>query len=118
MAEKLAPSVRIEGTNAQITVAFPPIGPQQFRVQWYGREYVDDKGFEVEETVDKPLPRGWGLWCQADVIAEAVRDRKGQHRSSGKGMVIGGDESLRVLGWLDETRKLANITYDPELKAV
>ena len=117
MEEKLAPSVRIEGTNAQITVAFPPIGPQQFRVQWYGRDYVD-KGFEVEETIDKPLPRGWGFWCQAYFTAEAVRDRKGQHRSSGKGMVIGGDGSLRVLGWLDETKKLANITYDAELEAV
>jgi len=40
------------------------------------------------------LERSWGLGLQADVIARAVRDRKGQAE---KGVVIGMDKSSRVL---------------------
>lgn len=116
-AKKMGPSVIIEGTEAQVAIPFLPPRPQQLSVQWYGREHVDEKGLEVEEIIEKPVERGWGLWYQADVIAKTVHEREGagQH---GKGVVIGGDESLRVLGWLDDVRKLAGITYDPELEAV
>lgn len=117
VVRKLAPSVRIEGTKAQVLIPLPPIRLQHFRVQWYGREHVDEKGFEVGEVIERPVVRGWGTWYQADVIAKVVRDRESSGHSS-QNVAIGGDESLRVLGWLDDARNMAGVTYNSELEAV
>ena len=114
-AKKPAPSVRIEATNAQVSVPFPPIRPEELHVQWYGRDFVDEEGIEKEEVIKKPVARGWGMWYQADVIASKVYERQ-RHGGSKGCEVIGAEESLRVLGWMDEARKLAGITYDPELE--
>ncbi len=81
-------------------------------MQWYGREHIDEKGVEDEETIDGPLPRGWSLWCQADVIAKTIRDRGGEPSLGKEGVVIGKDENLRVLRWLDDAREKAGIKYD------
>ena len=67
-------------------------------MRWYGRDHVDEKETEREEVIKIPLPRGWGLVCQADVIAKAVDDKRHHHKDGKeKGLVIGGDETLRVL---------------------
>ncbi|KAK4495266.1 hypothetical protein PRZ48_013595 [Zasmidium cellare] len=113
-AKKAAPSVRIEGTEATVAIPFPPIRPQELHVQWYGAEHLDEDGIEKEEVIKKPVERGWGLWYQADVIADRVRQRK----SGEQGEVIGGQETLRVLKWMDEARKMANIHYGAGLDPV
>ena len=109
--EKAAPSVRIEGTNGQVSVPFPLIRPQELRVEWYDDERLGPSGSETKEIISKPVERGWGLWYQADVIAKAVRDRE-------QGLVIGEDENLRVLGWMDTARQMANIMYDKESESL
>ena len=115
-AGRLAPAVRIEGTKATIAVPFPPIRPEELHVQWYGREYVDDQGKEKEEVIKKPVEDGWGIWYQADVIAKRVEERKKQPEAEGE--VIGAEESLRVLGWMDDARQQAGIKYDADLDEV
>jgi hypothetical protein len=107
-AKKSAPSVRIEGTKASVAIPFPPIRPQELRVQWYGAEHLDKDGIETEEVIKKPVERGWGIWYQADVIAEKVFSRQ----AGAEGEIIGYAESLRVLGWMDSAREQAGIRYD------
>lgn len=114
-AKRSAPAVRIEGTKASVAVPFPPIRPEQLHVQWYGDEFVGADGMEKEEVIDKPVERGWGIWYQADVIAQRVME---QRSTQGPGVVIGAEESLRVLGYLDQARQLAHIKYDDALEAV
>ena len=108
-AKKAAPSVRIEATEASIAIPFPPIRPEELHVQWYGSTHLSDDGTEKNETIKKPVS-GWGIWYQADVIATAVfKNQPG---------VVGADESLRVLEWMDEARRQAGITYDEKLEQV
>lgn len=114
-ANKSSPAVRIEATKASVAVPFPPIRPQQLHVQWYGDEFVDADGVEKEEVIDQPVERGWGIWYQADVIAQQVLNLRSK---PGAGVVIGAQESLRILGYLDQARQLANIKYDEALEAV
>lgn len=114
-AKRSAPAVRIEGTKASVAVPFPPIRPEQLHVQWYGDEFVDADGIEKEEVIEKPVERGWGIWYQADVIAQRVME---QRLTKGPGFVIGAEESLRVLGYLDQARQLADIKYDDALEAI
>ncbi len=106
-AKKAAPSVRIEATEASIAIPFPPIRPEELHVQWYGCANLNDDGTEKNEIIKKPIS-GWGIWYQADVIATAVFNNQPG--------VIGADESLRVLGWMDEARRQAGITYDETLE--
>lgn len=113
IAKKASPAVRIEATKASIAIPFPPIRPQELHVQWYGEEFLGEDGIEKEEIIKKPVERGWGIWYQADVIAAAVRDRKGSEK---QGEVIGAEESLRVLGWMDQAREQAGIVYDEKLE--
>lgn len=108
-AKKAAPSVRIEATEASVAIPFPPIRPEEMYVQWYGYDHLNDDGTERSETIKKPVS-GWGIWYQADVIAAAVFNK-----TPG---VIGAEESLRVLNWMDEARRLAGITYDEKLEQV
>lgn len=110
-AAKSAPSVRIEATKASVAIPFPPIRPQELHVQWYDEEHLDKNGIETEETVRKPVERGWGMWYQADVIAARIASRK----AGAEGEVIGEEESLRVLRWMDQARKQAGISYAAEL---
>lgn len=114
--KKPAPCVQIQGTQAQVTIPFPPIRPEEMHVQWYGRQYIDEEGLDREEVIKKPVERGWGIWYQADVIARVVRDRQ-QAKISQEGVVIGCEESLRVLGYMDEARRLAGINYAEDLEA-
>lgn len=114
-ANKSSPAVRIEATKASVAVPFPPIRPQQLHVQWYGDEFVDADGVEKEEVIYKPVETGWGIWYQADVIARQVMELR---FTQGPGVVIGAQESLRVLGYLDQARHLANIKYDEALEAI
>jgi predicted dehydrogenase len=110
-ASKSAPSVRIEATKASVAIPFPPIRPQELHVQWYGEEYLDESGIETEKKIHRPVERGWGLWYQADVIAARIVQRE----AGAEGEVIGFEESMRVLRWMDEARKQAGISYDAEL---
>ncbi|KAJ6012443.1 hypothetical protein N7522_002798 [Penicillium canescens] len=80
-ATKAAPAVRIEATKASVSIPFPPIRPQELLVQWYDEEHLDENGMETEEVVEMPVERGWGIWYQADVIAERVTRRKGVLRA-------------------------------------
>ncbi len=114
-AKKSAAAVRIEATKASVAIPFPPIRPEELHVQWYGEEYVGDDGVEKEEVICKPIERGWGIWYQADVIAAQV---KAQQTSPGSGVVIGADESLRVLGFMDEARRSSGIVYDDAVEEV
>lgn len=102
-AMKSAPAVRIEGTEASVAIPFPMIRPEELHVQWYGGEHVDKDGIEKDEVIRKPVD-GWGIWYQADVIANAI--------FGGRPQTIGADESLRVLEWMDKSRELAGIKYD------
>lgn len=111
-AKKAAPCVRIEATKASVAIPFPPIRPEELHVQWYDEEHLDKDGMETEQIIKKPVERGWGIWYQADVIAKKVFERK---TGDAKGEVIGADESLRVLSWMDQARKQAGIDYPPEL---
>lgn len=106
-ANKAAPAVRIEATEASVAIPFPPIRPEALHVQWYGNEHLNEDGTEKDEIITKPI-KGWGIWYQADVIAEAVL--------SNKPCVIGLEESLRVLEWMDDARKLAGIKYYKNLE--
>lgn len=108
-AKKAAPAVRIEATKASVAIPFPPIRPEEMHVQWYGEDHVDDEGVEKEEVIRKPIERGWGIWYQADVIAAQIR---AHGDSPASGVVIGGEESLRVLGFMDQARQLSGIKYD------
>ncbi|VUC37878.1 unnamed protein product [Clonostachys rosea] len=114
--EKVAPSVRIEAENAQVSIPFPLIRPQELHIEWYKKEKLSKDGSEVRETVSKPVERGWGLWYQADVIAREVQIR-GASRTQGTGLVIGGDETVRILEWMDTARGLSGIVYDDALEA-
>ena len=69
-AKKSAPAVRIEATKASVAIPFPPIRPQELHVQWYDEDHVDEEGIEKDEVIKKPVERGWGIWYQADAIAE------------------------------------------------
>ena len=80
-------------------------------MQWYGEENLDENGIETEEIIHRPVERGWGLWYQADVIAARVVQRE----AGAEGEVIGCEESMRVLRWMDKARKLAGICYNAEL---
>ena len=115
-AKKAAPSVRIEGTKASVAVPFPPIRPEELHVQWYAEDHLTDGGIEQEEVIKKPVERGWGIWYQADVIAKRVEERRQQ--SARNGEVIGAEETLRVLAWMDEARRQAGIVYNAELETV
>lgn len=108
-ARKASPSVRIEGTEASIAIPFPPIRPEELHVQWYGYSHLNKDGTERDEIIKKPVS-GWGIWYQADVIASAVFNKQPG--------VIGAEESLRVLEWMDEARRLAGIVYDDKLEQV
>ena len=112
-AKKAAPSVRIEGTKASVAIPFPPIRPQELHVQWYDEEHVDEQGIEKEEVIHKPVESGWGIWYQTDVFARCLMTRRRDNITRGE--VIGVDESLRVLGWMDQARAQAGIEYDVEL---
>lgn len=114
-AKKAGPAVRIEATKASVAIPFPPIRPQELHVQWYGEENLDDEGIEKDEVITKSA-EGWGMWYQADVIAEKVAAR--QRNRVKEGEIIGVDESLRVLGWMDDARKHAGITYPDDLEAL
>jgi predicted dehydrogenase len=115
-ATKAAPAVRIEATKASVSIPFPPIRPQELHVQWYGEEHLDENGLETEEVVKIPVEKGWGIWYQADVIAERVARRK--EGTQGMGEVIGEEESGRVIGWMDRAREMAGIVYDAALEEV
>lgn len=65
--------------------------------------------------LSEALGRGWGIWCQADVIVGRVREKRGE---GGEGEVIGEGEGLRVLGWMGEARKLGGIVFDSKLEGV
>lgn len=78
---------------------------------------MDKSGFETEETITKEV-YGWGLWYQADVMAEAVREKQERSEGKGHGLLIGFEGTLRVSGWLDEAKRLAGIDFDPELETV
>jgi predicted dehydrogenase len=108
-AQKAAPSVRIEATEASVAIPFPPIRPEELHVQWYGYAHLNEDGTEKNEIIKKPIS-GWGIWYQADVVAAAVFNKQPG--------VIGAEESLRVLGWMDEARRLADIKYDEKLEQV
>lgn len=108
-AQKAAPSVRIEATEASVAIPFPPIRPEELHVQWYGYAHLNHDGTELNEIIRKPVS-GWGIWYQADVIGAAVFNEQPG--------VIGAEESLRVLELMDEARSLANITYDDKLEQV
>jgi len=114
-AKKAGPTVRIEATKASVAIPFPPIRPQELHVQWYDDEHMDEDGIEKEEIILKPVERGWGVWYQADVIASRVATRQRSGRPDQEGEVIGEEESLRVLGWMDQAREQAGIVYDPKL---
>jgi dihydrodiol dehydrogenase / D-xylose 1-dehydrogenase (NADP) len=114
VVSKNAPSVRIQGEQAEASVDFPPIRADRIHVEHYGPARVGVDGFELKEDVCRPL-HGWGLWYQADVIARAVL--KGS-KQKGQGLVIGEKETARVLTWLDQARHLADIRFSPELEAV
>jgi predicted dehydrogenase len=114
-AKKAGPTVRIEATKASVAIPFPPIRPQELHVQWYDDEHMDEDGIEKEEIILKPVERGWGVWYQADVIASRVATRRRSGRPDQEGEVIGEEESLRVLGWMDQAREQAGIVYDPKL---
>ncbi|KAK4972612.1 hypothetical protein LTR66_011268 [Elasticomyces elasticus] len=115
-ANKPAPSVRIEARDAQVSIPFPPIRSEELHVQWYGREFIDEEGMEKEEIIRKPIARGWGIWYQADVIASRVHER--QKNGSSRGEVIGAEESLRVLGYMDQAREIGGIVYDQKLEEI
>ena len=95
-------------------MAFPPIRPERITVTHYGAGGVDERGFEVEETVEAGV-YGWGLWYQADVLAGKVLERRERGGGEG-GLVIGEAETVRVLGWLDRIRELAGITFGDRLE--
>lgn len=117
-SSKLAPAVRIEGTEGAIAVDFPTPRPCRIRVQWYGKAHLDEGGHEREEVIDRPVERGWGLWYPADVIAKEVESRRSRGIDDGEGFVIGEEETVRVMGWLDAARKKAGIQFDSKLEAV
>ena len=108
---KAAPAIRIEATKASVALPFPPFRPQELHVQWYGDEFTGADGKEIEEVIKKPIETGWGTWYQADVFAQRIRDRGTVAR---KGEVIGGEGSLRVLGWMDQARSHAGIVYNDD----
>ena len=114
-AKKASPSIRVEATRASVAIPFPPIRPQELHIQWYDDEHLNEKGIEKDEVISKPVDEGWGMWYQADVIAEKVAARASENATSGE--VIGMDESLRVLRWMDEARQQAGITYDEGIEA-
>ena len=115
-AKKPAPSVRVEATKATVSIPFPPIRPQELHIQWYDEAHLDADGIETEEVVLKPVEAGWGIWYQADVIAEKVAGWSS--RGQGEGEVIGEEESLRMLGWMDQAREQAGIVYDSKLESL
>jgi len=117
LRKKNAPSVRIQGTRAEVALPFPPIRPESLTIQYYSPDKLDKSGFETEETITKEV-YGWGLWYQADVMAEAVREKQEHSEGKGHGLLIGFEGTLRVSGWLDEAKRLAGIDFDPELETV
>lgn len=110
-AAKQAPSVRIEGTKASAAIPFPPIRPEEIHVTWYDEANLDADGKETHEVIRKPVERGWGLWYQADVMARKIASKVNEV----EGEVVGEEETIRVLRWMDEARKAAGISYDAEL---
>lgn len=116
--KKIAPSVRIEATNAQVCIHFPLIRPQELHIEWYNEDNLDEEGREKHEIVQKPVERGWGLWYQADLMAREVDARQKMNPAPQIGMVIGETESLRILSWMDTVRRTTGIVYDAEDEVV
>ncbi|KAH7370015.1 hypothetical protein BKA65DRAFT_589454 [Rhexocercosporidium sp. MPI-PUGE-AT-0058] len=90
--------------------------PAELHVHWYDAEHLDEAGMEMDEVIKKPIERGRGIWYQADAIAKVVLESKATQK--GRGEVLGAEESLRVLAWMDQARKQAGIVYPPELDAL
>lgn len=111
-ATKHSPSVRIEGTIAQIVVPFPPVRVEEVHIQWYGDDVLDEPGKEKEETILMPID-GWGMRYEADEIAICVARRK-DHPTT-EGLVIGGEETSRVMRWVTQVREQAGICFDPSI---
>jgi predicted dehydrogenase len=115
-ARKAGPAVRIEATKASVSIPFPPIRPQELHIQWYDNSHMEADGIEKDEIIFKPVERGWGIWYQADAIAARVLARQRAGDVNQPGEVIDEEESLRVLGWMDQARKQAGIVYDAKLQ--
>jgi predicted dehydrogenase len=117
-ATKAGPAVRIEATKASVSIPFPPIRPQELHVQWYDDSHMEADGIEKDEILFKPVERGWGIWYQADAIAARILARQRAGDVDQPGEVIDEEESLRVLGWMDQAREQAGIVYDAKLQAL
>lgn len=100
------PAARIQGTKGEIQVIGPLYRPTHYRVVMVGGE----KG--VVEDVDCPIPvsngQGHGMFWEADEAARCVRDGKQESET------IGWEESLVIMGIMDEVRKQGGLNY-PEL---
>ncbi|EEP75426.1 predicted protein [Uncinocarpus reesii 1704] len=114
LRKKNSPCLRIQGTKAEISLPFPPIRPETLTIQYYDEDNLDPNGFETEETIVRQV-QGWGLWYQADHIANAIRNRGSQPKD---GCIIGRKGSSRVLSWVDQAKELAKIKYDEDLERV
>ena len=66
--------------------------------------------------IKKPVERGWGIRYQADVVAKRMHER--QQHGAKEGEVFGEEESLMVLGLMDQARRQAGIVYDAEIVKV
>jgi hypothetical protein len=112
---KIGQVKRVYAEYVSVAIPFPPIRPEELHMQRYGEEFLDAEGRERGKVIRKPVGREWGIWSQADVIAGMVREKRG---GGGRGEVIGEEESLRVLGWMDEARKLGGILFGSKLEEV
>ena len=118
LVKKNTPSIRVQGTKAEASIEFPPIRPEIINLMHYGSDRVDKDGRELYESLTEPV-YGWGLWYQADVIGELVWRRKYTKIDSQeitRGVVIGEQGTLRVLGWMDKARSLAGIKFSSQLE--
>ena len=79
---------------------------------------MEADGIEKDEIIFKPVERGWGIWYQADAIAARILARQRAGDVDQPGEVIDEEESLRVLGWMDQAREQAGIVYDAKLQAL
>jgi predicted dehydrogenase len=117
MRKKNAPSIRIQGTKAEVAIPFPPIRPEAAAVQWYSPESLGKNGMEAEQVIKFPV-YGWGLRYQADVLAKTLAERAASKAPAGSGLTIGGKGTLNVMFWADQARKHAGIVYPADIEAV
>ena len=96
------PAMRIQGTKGELQVDGPAFRPTRWRVI-----FRDGKIEEHEEEIP-----GHGMFWEADACGRSLRDKKLENEG------MGWEESLVIMGVMDEVRKQGKLTYPEKIETL